>query len=266
MNASFYFLLCDPLPLCGKSEFRIPLAKPTGVWHINALLSLAVKIGKPVPLGSAFGATMGKWSKWLGALLLATGFGCQNSGPFQAPPGFAVPWGAEANGAKGTVIYHDDQNPVYIPLGPESYGHVFESCLRVLIDYQLEIQESNRYDGRIECVPRIAPGIGLFMKPGSPDPYERLLATAQTYRHRVSLAIQPATNGGFFIEVAVRKELEDLARPIRSTVGSAIFRTENNVERQFEVVDPAFFDTGWIYKGRDAAMEQEIIRRLKQCM
>jgi hypothetical protein len=158
------------------------------------------------------------------------------------------------------------ENPIYVPLGPASYGKVFEAVLQVLHDTGFEIYESNRYDGRIETFPRIAPGLGLCLKPGSPDPYERLLATLQTYRHRTSILIQPAENGGFFIHVTVRRELEDLARPTRELVGDAIFRTENNIARQYEVIDPTVFEATWIPKGRDVDLEQVILQRIKQCM
>src|SRR5437016_266915 len=140
-------------------------------------------------------AGMRKWGL-LGTALLALGAGCQNAPALIEGPVF-VP--------AGSNVVHD-QNPVFIPLGPDSYGQVFENCLRVLGDYGFEILESNRYDGRIECLPRTAPGLLLFLRPGSPDLYDRLLATTQSYRHRVSLAIQPADNGGFFIEVIARKE------------------------------------------------------------
>jgi hypothetical protein len=202
------------------------------------------------------GEGMGKMRKLWAAALLALGTGCQN-GPALLEGPALIP--------AGSNVIHD-QNPVFIPLGPDSYGQVFENCLRVLGDYGFEIQESNRYDGRIECLPRVSPGLGLFLKPGSPDLRDRLLATTQSFRHRVSVAIQPADNGGFFIEVAARKELEDLPRPERSTVGAAVFRNEPSVERQFEVIDPAFYDSKWIYRGRDLPLEQEIIRRLKKCM
>lgn len=162
--------------------------------------------------------------------------------------------------------YVSDQNPVYIPLGTELYGKVYENCLEVLGDYGFQIVESNRYGGRIETKPRVAPGILLPLKPGSPDLYERVLATAQSYRHRVSVVIHPAEQGGYFIEVMATKELEDMPRPVRSTIGAAIFRISNNVDRTYEVIDPNFVDSGWIYKGRDPALEQEIIRRLKKLM
>src|SRR5262245_3731585 len=197
------------------------------------------------------GATMRPTWRWAWILLLTAG--CLTpvveSGPLLGP--------------QPTV---DIENPVYIPLGPDSYGMVFEHVLSVLIDSGFEIQESNRFDGRIETLPRIAPGVGLFLKPGSPSFYERVLSTFQTYRHRVSVLIQPADAGGFFIEVIVRKELEDLARPTRATAGAALFRNENNIDRQFEVIDPTVVDSHWIYKSRDHFFEQKLIARLKACM
>jgi hypothetical protein len=166
----------------------------------------------------------------------------------------------------GGGAYFDDQNIVYIPLGRESYGIVFENVLQVLGDYGFQLEQQNRYDGSIETLPRVAPGVGLFLKPGSPDLYERFLSTAQSYRHRVSVKIDPAVQGGYFIIVVARKELEDLPRPIKSAVGAAIFHIDTNVDRDFEVIDPNRADGGWIYKGRDGALEQELIRRLKKLM
>jgi len=167
---------------------------------------------------------------------------------------------------QGERVRAYEANPVFIPLGPEAYGMVFENTLRVLIDHEFEILESNRYDGRIETVPRIAKGFGIRGMNGSPSMYERSLAHLQTIRHRVSVMIQPADGGGYFIEVVVRKELEDLPKPLRATAGGAIFHAENNVERQFEVIDPTVMQSNWIYKGRDEAFEQQIICRLKKIM
>jgi hypothetical protein len=162
-------------------------------------------------------------------------------------------------------------NPDYVPMPQDKYGHVFETALQVLFDYGFEIAESNRYSGHIETVPRNAPGIGLFFKCGSPDLYDRLLYSLQTYRYRVSVVIMPADpapadHSGYTVEFIVRKELEDLDRPIRSTIGGAVFRAEATVERQTEVIDAAVFDSKWIYRGRDCAVEQELIRRFKKAL
>jgi hypothetical protein len=157
------------------------------------------------------------------------------------------------------------ENPLFIPQGPTSYNAVFERVIDVVAGY-FEIADYNRYDGRIETFPRIAPGLEQPWKPGSPDFDQRLYATLQTVRHRATVLIQPAENGGFFIQVTIFKELEDLPRPIRSTAGSAIFRSEPTVERQNEVIDPTRFERNWIPIGRDVKLEQVILQRIKKCM
>jgi hypothetical protein len=111
----------------------------------------------------------------------------------------------------------------------------------------------------------------LFFKPGSPEPYDRLLCTLQTYRHRVTIVVQPADpqgaeHGGYFVEFIVRKELEDLARPIKATVGNAVFRADPTVDRQTEVIDAGFFESAWIFRGRDPALEQELIQRYRAAL
>jgi hypothetical protein len=195
------------------------------------------------------------------AVLPALALGCQNLSPaFEMP--IILPVGTDPV---------QDQNPVYIPLPKKEYGRVFETTLQILFDYGFEIAESNRYSGNIEAVPRTAPGLFLLFKPGSPDLYERSLATTQSYRHRVSVILQPADpqgaeHGGYFVEFIVRKELEDLPRPVKSTVGGSVFRAESTVDRQPQVIDAGFFETAWIYKGRDQYLEQELIRRFKKAL
>lgn len=185
--------------------------------------------------------------------LAALAGGCA-SGPLQDNPVFVRP-------TSEVVI----ENPIYVPLGPPSYGAVFEKVLDVVDDY-FEVSYANRYDGRIETFPVIAPGFEQFWKPGSPDCYQRLLATLQTIRYRAAVLIQPADDGGFFVQVTVFREEEDLSRPTRSTAGAAAFRSDNTVDRQYEVIDPSVLDANWIPLGRETALEQLILERLKKCM
>ena len=57
-----------------------------------------------------------------------------------------------------------------------------------------------------------------------------------------------------------------MPRPLRSTIGGAVFRSESTVERQTEVIDATFFEPSWIFRGRDAALEQELIRRFRKAL
>jgi hypothetical protein len=192
------------------------------------------------------------WAAWTAALTVSVS-GCA-SGPLLDNPVLLRP-------------YHEVacENPVYIPQGPAAYGAVFEKVLDTVDDY-FEIAYANRYDGRIETFPRIAPGLEQPWKPGSPDFPQRLLATLQTIRHRALFLIQPADDGGFFVQVTVFKELEDLPRPVRATAGAAIFQDNVTVERQYEVIDPTVFESAWIPLGRDVKLEQVLLCKLKKCM
>jgi hypothetical protein len=221
--------------------------------HVCAIFGMNRRQLPALPPGSTNMVSTGRALALTAAAALAALPGCQTFGPMMREPPAIIPAGAVAD---------EDANPVYIP--PLSYGHVFETLLHVVHDYDFEIAESNRYDGRIEAVPRIAPGLFELFRPGSPDLYDRLLETAQSYRHRLTIIIRPANNQGYFVEVIARKELEDLPQPIRSSVGGAIFRTDNNIDRQFEVIDQTFFQANWIFKGRDVPLEQELICRIKR--
>ena len=159
------------------------------------------------------------------------------------------------------------ENPVYIPLGAngDGYNLVFQHVIDVIDDY-FEIAYANRYDGRIETHPRIAPGYEQIWKPGNPDHFGRFWATLQTLRHRCFILIQPADDGGFFVQVTVFRELEDLPKPSRTSAGAAAFRSDNTLDRSFEVIDPAVFEPSWAPLGRDIPLEQAILEQLKQCM
>jgi hypothetical protein len=162
------------------------------------------------------------------------------------------------------------ENPVFVPLGnwPSAYHKVFETVLDVVDDYfVIDYANTSRYGGTIRTLPGIAPGLEQFFKPGSPDFDGRLLATFQTIRHYAIVKIDRAPDGGgFWIDVKVYKELEDLPRPLRMTAGAAAFRSDITVERQFEVIEPTFTATGWIPIGEDTKLEQTILQRIKKCL
>jgi hypothetical protein len=188
------------------------------------------------------------WTAWIG-LSLTLLSGCA-TGPLFDSATPSVPGELEAN-------------PVFVPLGPHSYRKAYEHALEVLADFGFEILEANAFEGRIETLPRISPGLLLFLKPGNADAYQRFLSTLQCYRHRATIKIEPSEQTGLFIYVTVYKELEDLPRPVRATAGAANFRVDNNVQRQYSVIDPTVFESNWIPKGRDAEIEQILLQRLR---
>lgn len=186
--------------------------------------------------------------------LVACCAGCLTAPPVDNP--------AFVRGADGI------ENPMLVSPGQptgSSYKEVFEKAQDVLGEY-FDLQTPNAYDGRIVTKPRIAPGYEQFLKRGNPDPRQRLLATFQSVRQTATVEIKSGERGGYLVYVVVEKELEDVARPERATVGNAIFQEQPTVAREVEVVGPEVStDRAWFKIGRDYAFEQEILRRIRQC-
>ena len=167
----------------------------------------------------------------------------------------------------GPVATGPVANPVYIPLGTtgDAYSTVFEKAIDVVDDYW-PIAETNRFAGLIRTHPAVSPGLEQFFKPGSPDFDQRLLATLQSVRSYAVVKIDGARDGGFWVDVRVYKELEDVARPIRAAAGAAAFRSDTTVDRQYEVIEAVPVNSGWIPIGEDVKLEQEILAKLKKCL
>lgn len=189
---------------------------------------------------------------WTAALLLLAG-GCA-TGPILDNPSLLRP-------AAAAPV----ENPVYIPLGPPAYNTVYEKALDLLVKY-FPIEYENRYGGFIRTFPTTEPGLERYVVPGSPGLRERALATLQSIRHFAVVKIQPADDGGFWVDVKVYRELEDVPQPSHVTAGAAIFRNDNNVDRQFEVLEPSSGASGWIPIGEDKPLEQAILQQLKDCL
>jgi hypothetical protein len=190
------------------------------------------------------------WTSMAGTALLF-GAGCA-TGPLQNNPVLVAPDRSAF------------ENPLFLPQGPPSYNIVFGKVLDTVSDY-FEIAYSNRQEGRIESFPRIAPGLLEPWRPGSPDLYQRTLASFQTIRHRAVVLLSAAADGGYFVDVKIYKELEDLDKPTLNTAGAASFRGLTTIERQFEVIDSTAYEPNWIpvgRDGRDTKLEQVILERI----
>lgn len=160
------------------------------------------------------------------------------------------------------------ENPILVSPGiptPAAYQEVFEKTIDVLDDY-FELLPPNPYDGRIVSKPRIAPGYEQFWLPGNPDPRGRLLATFQTIRQTARAEIRAGERGGYLVYVVVDRELEDLPRPSLARSGNAIFQESPTVDRQLDVVGPdSQAGSSWFRVGRDYALEQQILDRIRKC-
>jgi hypothetical protein len=152
--------------------------------------------------------------------------------------------------------------------GPAAYAELSEKVADAFDDIFV-IADASRYDGKIEGAPRVAPGLGQPFKPGSPNLYERTLATFQSMRHRCIVLIKPETDPAtqktiYVVSVTVFKELEDTPVPLRSAGLTGAFRSDATVDRTFEVIDPTIVATNWIPKGRDYPLEQKLLRKIRE--
>ena len=116
-------------------------------------------------------------------------------------------------------------------------------------------------EGWIETFPKSG---STWLEPWRKDSapgYERWLATLQSIRRWARVRLIPAT-GGYRIDVAVFKELEDLEQPVNASVGGATLRHDNSRERDDETLRIGPNQRGWIPLGRDTQLEQRILSNL----
>ena len=132
-----------------------------------------------------------------------------------------------------------------------------ESPIRVYGNLNTEITE-----GRIDTYPRIA---ATYLEPWFQDSVtaeERLDSTCQTIRRRATVRIVPE-NGGYLIFASVYKELEDVERPLGSNTSATGFTRTNTINTITNIGSDTPTSYGWIPIGRDPALEQRILLKIR---
>ena len=117
-------------------------------------------------------------------------------------------------------------------------------------------------EGRIDTHPKIA---ATYLEPWFQDSVtqeELLVSTCQTIRRRATVRVVPENNG-FMVFVSVYKELEDLQRPLGSNTGAASFTHLNSINTITNIGSDAPTSYGWIPMGRDTALEQRILLKIR---
>lgn len=161
------------------------------------------------------------------------------------------------------------QNPMYVPL---SDREVLWNELVDTIDNYFRIQREERVrlvggvltEGTIETFP--LPG-ATALEPWRQDStrgFEGAYATLQSIRRRAVAHVRPQSDGGYRVEVAVYKELEDLSQPEHSTVSLESLRHDSTLKRPKKKLYGGPTTLGWIPVGRDTALEQRILTELRQ--
>ncbi|MDR1385338.1 MAG: hypothetical protein LBJ67_16035 [Planctomycetaceae bacterium] len=156
------------------------------------------------------------------------------------------------------------KNPMYI--ASNDADMVWDRVVDAVDDYfEIEREEPVRLygsEGRIDTHPRIA---ATYLEPWFSDSVtaeERLESTCQTIRRRATVRVVPE-NIGFSIFVSVYKELEDMQRPLGSNSGTASFTYTNTINTINNNITDAPVSSGWISQGRDPALEQRILLKIR---
>jgi hypothetical protein len=186
---------------------------------------------------------------WLAALALLAACGCAGA-PAPLPPPAVV-----------------SENPALMPVADLDF--LWNTTVDVVDDYfTIDREEPVRQlgdvltEGRIDTFPEIGSTVFEPWRGDSANAYQRWESTLQSIRRQAIVRVVPAS-GGFLIDVAVFKELEDVPRPERSTVGAATLRHDNSLNQPTPIVGERLTSAGWIPVGRDMVLEQRILGQLK---
>jgi len=178
--------------------------------------------------------------------------GCAG-GPIIPPSGFRT----------ATACY---ENPVLITACNQQF--VWETVVDVVDDYfRIEHEEPVRQvsniltEGRLVTFPEVGSTILEPWHHDSVGTYEKLECTLQSIRRMAVVKVMPGENG-YWVEVAVFKELENVIKPGEADTGAAIFSYQSAVSGVSDPIQEQPINEGWIPRGRDTALEQRILGQL----
>lgn len=157
---------------------------------------------------------------------------------------------------------------VMIPVGD---GNLLWDKLVDSVDTYFEIDREERVrmvgdvitEGRLTTRPEIGATMFEPWRSDSVGGYNRLESTLQTMRRQAIVRVLP-DQGGYLVDVAVYKELADIARPQFATASTAAFRSDSSIVRYVEPIGDVPVNAGWIPQGRDPLLEQRIIQDLQR--
>jgi hypothetical protein len=114
-------------------------------------------------------------------------------------------------------------------------------------------------EGRIETAPLDGATVLEPHRKDSVGSFNRWESTFQSIRRRATIRVIPDPNG-YLVEVIVLKELEDLPKPEKATVGPAAFGSDQTLPSQrLEEITRTHTSPRWIQLGRDPALEQQML-------
>jgi hypothetical protein len=182
--------------------------------------------------------------------------------PLPNPPGAVV--GPLPSPPGAPPVVPGPPNPIMVPVADETYA--WDQIADVVDDY-FKITREQRVrrtgeawtEGRIETASLDGATVLEPHRHDSVGWFNRWESTFQSIRRRAIVRVIPDPNG-YLVEVVVLKELEDLPKPEKGTVGPSTFGSELTLPSQrLEEVVRTHPSPKWIPMGRDPALEQRML-------
>jgi len=158
-------------------------------------------------------------------------------------------------------------NPVHV--GPGRPMVIWETVADVVDDYfpdfayeqPVRLVDSVITEGRLESFPRGSPTMFEPWRRDAAGGFQELENTLQSMRRYAVVRVIP-DEGGYLVDLAVYKELEDVPQPEGATAGAATLRYDNSLRRIDSPVGDQPLRAGWIPQGRDYLLEQKMLSHL----
>ncbi|MBR0224887.1 MAG: hypothetical protein IJL92_02385 [Thermoguttaceae bacterium] len=184
--------------------------------------------------------------------------------------------GTRGGGATAVGAFEPEQpNPLFVET--QDNEALWDAIVDVIDNYYVieteipvrafERQDSNgqtyvyRTEGRLETKPSIMGGVQEpWRKNGAPQCCDRWFATFQTVRSSAVVRVVPEGKG-FFIYLSVFDEIEDMPKPMGSSV-SYNLKFREDVSQLSQPVGERAKSKGWIPVGRDDELETYIMKEL----
>lgn len=143
----------------------------------------------------------------------------------------------------------------------ETVADVVDDYFRIKEEEPVRLAGDVLIEGRMDTFPAVGSTLLEPWRRDSVGPYDKLESTLQSMRRYAKVRVIPA-QGGYLVDVAVFKELENVVQPVHASAGAATFRYDSSLTRVVNPVGEQEANAGWIPKGRDTALEQRIIGQL----
>jgi len=195
-----------------------------------------------------------RWLSLLAIALLVTS-GCSGLPPTAQP--YGVPRGVLVGQSNPLFVACRDPQAIW-----ETVVDVVDNYFRVEHEEPVRVIGATVTEGRLETFPE--PGATVFepWRFDSVGAYERVECTLQSVRRKAQVRVIPG-QGGFWIDMAVFKELEDAREPFMTTAGAATFHYDTSLVRVVNPIGEQDVTRGWIPYGRDDNLEQRLLGQIQ---